>query len=233
MKIAIVEDVRADSDLLESLLEQYAQRENIKVNIKVYPSGEEFMAEWPTSPDMVFLDIQMAGVNGIDVAKKIRKTNEHTVIIFITNNPQYSLSGYSVDALDYLIKPPTSDMLEQLIPHAIRRLGMMDRSRLAIRNMDGLHMINLCDVNYIELKNRRVNIHTQTNNVSSMGSLNSLEEQLPRTFFRCHSAFIVNLSAVECLKGQDVIVAGTAIPISKHRRKEFVNALTDCMGDAL
>jgi DNA-binding LytR/AlgR family response regulator len=233
MRIAIVEDDRADSELLEKELKHYFLRENIKVETMVYASGEDILDEWPFDLDMLFLDIQMGGLNGIEVAERIRQTNEHVVIIFVTNNPQYSLKGYSVDALDYLIKPSTQEMLDLLLPRAIRRLGDAGRNGLTIRNNDGLYVINPGDIHYFELENRRLFVHTKTDVISCMGTLQSMEEQLPRTFFRCHSAFIINLQVVECLKEQDVIVAGKRIPISKHRRKDFIRALTEYMGDQL
>jgi DNA-binding LytR/AlgR family response regulator len=233
MRIAIVEDVQAESELLEGLLKQYFLRENIKVEISIYNSGEDFLAGWPMEVDLAFLDIQMGGWNGIQVAAKIRETNERVIIIFITNNPQYSLAGYSVEALDYLIKPVTPELLDRLLPKAIRKLGDSERTRLTIHNCEGYFVINLGDVNYIELENRRMMIHTKTDVVSCQGTMQSMEEQLPKTFFRCHSAFLINLLAVECLKGQDVIIGGKLIPISKHRRSEFIRSLTECIGDTL
>jgi DNA-binding LytR/AlgR family response regulator len=233
MKIAIVEDDQEDSELLEKLLKQYLLGENMKVDITVYRSGEDLLVETPLELDLLFLDIQMDGLNGIQVAAKVRQTNEHIVIIFVTNNPQYALAGYSVDALDYLIKPPTKELIERLMPRAVRRLGEADRACLTIHNYDGLFVVNLSDINYIELENRRTIVHTKTASISCIGTLQSMEEQLPGMFFRCHSAFLVNLMAVECLKGQDVVVAGKQIPISKHRRREFIRALTECIGDAL
>lgn len=233
MKIAIVEDLQADSQLLENLLKQYFLFHNIKVEITTYTSGEDILGEWPLELDIVFLDIQMGKLNGLDVAAKIRESNEHVVIIFVTNNPQYSLAGYSVDALDYLIKPATPELIDRLLPRALRRLGDTGRARLTIHNNEGFFVVNLVDLNYIELENRRVVVHTKTGSISCMGTMQSMEDQLPKTFFRCHSAFLVNLHAVESLKDQDVQIAGKLIPISKHRRKEFVRALTECIGDTL
>lgn len=233
MKVAIVEDNEADSDLLEDLLRQYFLRENIKAEVTTYFSGSDFLAEWPLELDMVFLDIQMPGLDGIEVAKRVHETGEHTVIIFVTNNPQYAIQGYSVEALDYLLKPPTQAGIDRLLPRAIRRLVNDGRGRLTLRNNDGLFVIDLCDVDYIELKRRRLHVHSRNGVITCIGSLQDMEKRLPGTFFRCHSAFIVNLLAVEQLKEQDVVVKGTLIPISRHRRKEFLQALTSCIGDAL
>lgn len=233
MKIAIIEDNKSDSKVLENLLVQYFLSEKIKVDIKTYTSGEDIFVEWPMELDIIFLDIQMERLNGIEIAAKIRETNERVVIIFITNNPQYSLAGYSVDALDYLIKPVSHELLERVLPRALRRLGNSEHACLTIHNNDGYFVINTMDINYIELENRRVIIHTRNRSITCLKTLQSMEEQLPETFFRCHSAFLINLHAVESVKEQYAIVAGKMIPISKHRRKEFISALTNCIGDKI
>lgn len=233
MKIAIIEDDCADGELLESLLRQHFLRENTKAEISLFSSGDDFLAEWPQELDILFLDIQMPGKNGIQIAEKVRETDERVLIIFVTNSAQYSLAGYSVEALDYLLKPATPELLDRLLTRAVRRLGSSERSYLTIHNSDGLFVVNLSDVNFIELQNRRLIVHTSSEQISCMGTLQSMEEQLPSTFFRCHTAFIINLNAVERLKGPDVIVAGAVIPISKHRRKDFIRALTDCIGETL
>lgn len=89
------------------------------------------------------------------------------------------------------------------------------------------------DIDYIEMENRRMIIHAKTGLIISLKTLQYMEEKSPKTFFRCHSAFLVNLLAVESLKGQYAIVAGKMIPISKHRRREFIGALTECIADKL
>jgi DNA-binding LytR/AlgR family response regulator len=171
MKIGIVEGVQADSALLEELLKQYFLCENIKADIDVYNSGDDFLAGWPLELDIVFLDIQIGGLNGIQVAAKIRESNVRVIIIFITNNPQYSLTGYSVEALDYLLKPITPELLEHLLPKVIRKLGYSDRVRLTIHNSDGYFVINLRDVNNIELENHKMVIHTKTDSISCQGTI--------------------------------------------------------------
>jgi DNA-binding LytR/AlgR family response regulator len=233
MRIAIVEDSLPDETLLEDLLKQYFLREKIKADITSYTSGEDFFVDWPLELDMVFLDIQMGTMNGIQVAEKIRETNDKVILVFLTNNPQYSLAGYSVEALDYLIKPVTPELLERLLSRVIRRLGGADHTRITIHNADGYFVINLADIQFFELENRRMIIHTRTGDISCQATIQSMEEQLPATFFRCHSAFLINLLAVESLKGQDAVVGGKLIPISKHRRREFIRALTETIGDTL
>lgn len=233
MKIAIVEDYSPDVRSLEGLLRAYCLREKIDLNLSIYSSGEDFLEDWPLEFDVVFLDIQMERLNGIDVASKIRETNERVVIVFVTNDPQHSLEGYSVDALDYLLKPATSELVEIVLKKAIRRLGNTERKCITIHNNEGYFVVNPMDITYIELEHRKLIIHTLSGEISSLKSMQYMEEQLPEVFFRCHSAFLINLHAVESVKGSTAVVAGQLIPISKHRRKEFLSALTVLIGEKI
>ena len=233
MNLAIVEDNRLDAEILESLIREYFLQENSKVDIQTFSSAEDFFASWPMDLDILFLDIQMDKMNGIDAAKKIRETDERVVLIFVTNNTQYSLAGYAVEALDYIVKPMSIDLLQRILTRAIRRLGYSDRNYLTIHNKDGIFIVNPVDIQYIEFEQRKVIIHTANGPITYLQTLKFMEEQLPDTFFRCHSAFLVNLSAVQSVQGANVIVAGETIPISKHRRKEFIRALTSYIGDKL
>jgi DNA-binding LytR/AlgR family response regulator len=230
MKIAIVEDSSIDSQCLEEQLRKHFLHSNVKLEVFSYSSGEDVLADWPLDFDLVFLDIQMGGMNGIEVARKIRETNDRTGIIFVTNNPQHALMGYSVDALDYLIKPVSAEMLDHVLARAFRRLSRSEQSFLTIHNNEGYFVLHLTDIEYIEVKNRKLFIETKKGQVACTKTLQCLEEHLPKTFFRCHSAFLINLYAVESLQGQYCLIAGKKIPISKHRRKELISSLTDLIG---
>lgn len=233
MKIAIVEDNAADRNILEELLQRFSVRENICMDIEVYTSGEDVLVEWPADFDVVFLDIHMDKLNGIEVAAKFRETNERVIIIFITNSAQHSLMGYSVDALDYLIKPVTKELLDRAMVKALRRMDSTEQKCITIRNNDGFFVIHPKDIHYIELQNRKTVIHTKTGEVACLKTIQYMEEQLPNTFFRCHSAFLINLNSVESVKGPCAMVAGNMIPISKHRRREFLSLLTAFVGEKL
>jgi DNA-binding LytR/AlgR family response regulator len=233
IKIGIVEDNNTDRDLLNGLLTQSFNRAAIPLDVRCFPNGEDFLLEGPTDLDMVFLDIQMGEQSGIDVARKIRETNERVVLVFVTNNPQYSLEGYAVEALDYLIKPVTPEILERVLKKALQRLQNTDRTCMTIRNHDGFFIVNYSDIYYIEFTNRKLEVQTKTGRISCLGTMQAMEETLPDSFFRCHSGFLVNLLAVERLNGQDAVVGGRLIPISKHRRKEFIHSLTKYIGEKL
>ncbi len=233
MKIAIVEDNNLESNYLQDLITEYFLKNNISLEAISYISAEDFFASWPMELDILFLDILMEEMNGIEIAINIRQKNEYVMIIFTTSNPQFSLAGYAVDALDYLIKPVSKELLFRTLDKAIHRLGVSRHNYFTINNNDGYFVINTMEIHYIELLNRKLIIHTKSGPVVCLRTLQYMEEQLPDTFFRCHNAFLVNLHAVESVKGPDIVVAGNTIPISKHRRKDFIRALTNFVGEKL
>lgn len=232
MKLAIVEDNNLESNYLHDLISEYCLN-NHSYDVTTFINAEDFFASWPMELDILFLDIMLDEMNGIELATKIRQTNERVIIIFTTSNPQFSLSGYAVDALDYLIKPVAKELLFRTLDKAIHRLGDFRHNYFTINNNDGYFVINTMEIYYIELLNRKLIIHTKSGPIACLRSLQYMEEQLPDTFFRCHSAFLVNLHAVESVQGPDIVVAGNTIPISKHRRKDFIRALTEFVGDKL
>lgn len=233
MKLAIVEDNPQENSYLKELVKEYCTNNKIDPEITTYPSAEDFFATWPMELDVLFLDIMLEEMNGIQIAERIRQSNERVIIIFTTSNPQFSLAGYAVDALDYIIKPVSKEILFRSLDKAIHRLRASYHDFFTINNNDGYFVINTMDIYYIEMLNRKLIIHTKSGPINCLRSLQYMEEQLPDTFFRCHSAFLVNLHAVESVQGSDIVVAGNTIPISKHRRKDFIRALTDFVGDKL
>ena len=233
MKLAIVEDNPQERSFLKDMVVEYCTVSNIDPEIETFPSAEDFFATWPMELDIIFLDIMLEEMDGIEIAAKIRQTNERVIIIFTTSNPQFSLQGYAVEALDYLIKPVSKEILFRSLDKALHRLRTSFQNFFTINNNDGYFVINTSDINYIEVLNRKLTIHTKSGPVGCLRSLQYMEEKLPDTFFRCHNAFLVNLNAVESVQGSDIIVAGSTIPISKHRRKDFIRALTEFVGDKL
>ncbi|HSM24200.1 MAG TPA: LytTR family DNA-binding domain-containing protein, partial [Anaerolineaceae bacterium] len=197
MKLAIVEDNKNERNFLKELVNDYCLTNKIDCGIETFTSAEDFFASWPMKLDILFLDIMLDEMNGIELATNIRQTNERVIIIFTTSNPQFSLSGYAVDALDYLIKPVSKEILHRALDKATLRLGNSFHDYFTINNNDGYFVINTMDIYYIELLNRKLIIHTKSGPVTCLRSLQYMEEQLPDTFFRCHSAFLVNLHAVE------------------------------------
>lgn len=103
--IAIVEDVKAEADLLQGCLEQYRQDNHIVFQLHFFPDADTFLQTDTHTFDIVFMDVDMPGHNGIEASRVLRETNKTIVLLFVTNLAQYAIAGYEVDALDYILKP--------------------------------------------------------------------------------------------------------------------------------
>lgn len=103
--IAIVEDEKEFSIQLVDYLKQYEKENDVEFKVSVFYDGESILKDYTSDYDAIFLDIQMPGINGMEVAERIREMDEDVVLMFITNMAQYAISGYSVGALDFVMKP--------------------------------------------------------------------------------------------------------------------------------
>ena len=104
MKVAIVDDLKTELEMLRGYLMDFAVAESKEFDISTYESGDRFLEDFSGQFDLILMDIDMPGLNGIDTARAIRKVDESVVLMFVTAMPQYALTGYEVDAIDYVIK---------------------------------------------------------------------------------------------------------------------------------
>lgn len=189
-----------------------------------YAAGERF--------DLLLLDIQLPGMDGMSAAARVREFDADVLIVFITSMAQYAVQGYKVDALDFLVKPVTHEVLDACLARALRRLRKREPASLSVRSGGSLRIVPVSSILYAESREHRTLLRTREEEIPCAGSLGSLEEALiPHGFFRCHAAFVVSIAQVERLEGGDVLVGGQRVPLSKHRRRQFLAALAAFWGD--
>ena len=189
-----------------------------------YAAGERF--------DLLLLDIQMPGMDGMSAAARVREFDADVLIVFITSMAQYAVQGYKVDALDFLVKPVTREVLDACLARALRRLRKREPASLSVRSGGSLRIVPVSSILYAESREHRTLLRTREEEIPCAGSLGSLEEALiPHGFFRCHAAFVVSFAQVERLDSGEVLVGGQRVPLSKHRRRQFLAALAAFWGD--
>ena len=128
MNIAIVDDIAAERALLRSRLERQLSRRNIQANLLEYETGEAFLSSCAKLQFAVlFLDIYMNGVNGIETAKQFRSMDARCLLIFTTTSTDHALEGFRVRAMHYLVKPYTEEMISDLIDEILARLPSTER----------------------------------------------------------------------------------------------------------
>lgn len=233
LHIAVVDDEEREREQLKQYVERYFAGCGREASVSLYSDGAELIRKSPRDLDILFLDIQMEEVDGIRAARQIRGYDENVLIIFITNMVQYAIEGYSVDALDFVLKPVDEAAVARELDKAMKRLDAKASPVISLRNSHGVSVVDTGEICYIETYDRKLLVHTTRETVVCSETLQAIKQQLPDWFFRCHSAYLVNLRRVERIAGGDVIVAGERIPLSKHRKKEFMQAMTGYVREML
>ena len=233
IKIAILEDQPDQAKRLLDMLQRYGgEHEDFSYTAVHYDRSIQLLEAYTCDIDLLFLDIQMPDMLGIDVAKKIREIDSMVMIVFITTLTQYAIEGYSVGAFDYVVKPVRYDAFVAKLDRARRMLAHRHScASIEVRTKEGSRRLSADEVLYIEIVNHDVLIHTDTEVYRQWGSLKPYEDQLREAHFvRCNSCYLVNLKYVRGINGDSVIVHRDELPISKPKRKDFLAALAQYKG---
>ncbi|MBP3323388.1 MAG: response regulator transcription factor [Clostridia bacterium] len=226
-KIAICDDDISQVDFLESILTPWLKINNILADIKKYSSAKSFLFDYESEKDfdILLLDIEMPEINGIELAKTVRKENYSLQIIFITGFYDYFSDGFDVSALHYLIKPVDEGKLFPVLDKAINNLKYRQRSVL-INTQDADIKIPLSDIIYIEAENVFINIHTVNGVYRTRTPLTKFYENLDDSFLKVHRSFIVSLSYVKKITKKDLtLISGDIVPISRGMYETVHSAL--------
>ncbi|MCD8326810.1 MAG: LytTR family DNA-binding domain-containing protein [Lachnospiraceae bacterium] len=230
--IAIVEDEQSYVTQFTEYLRRYEQESGNRLNISVFRDGEHILNNYKAVYDIILMDIQMRLMDGMTAAEKIRKQDQDVVIIFITNMTQYAIRGYAVDALDYVLKPVTYFAFSQRLDRAIGRIRKKDQYFLVFSTREGSRKVAASQVYYVESQGHTLVYHTKDGNLSATGTMKDGEESLrSHGFSRCNKGYLVNLEYVEAIRNGAVVVAGEELVISRGRKAEFMEDLTNHIGE--
>lgn len=235
IRIAIVEDEAADQKKLQDMVKKYLTEKNLKAELFLFSDGTEFLDGYPQKLDIAFLDIELKQMDGIRAAHKVREFDDRVQLLFVTNMVQFALEGYAVDAADFIVKPisyrtfaPRMDKILKKLEHTRTRFLLVKQGKETV-------CYRIQDITYVESLNKKTIIHRKEEApIYCTEPLYVLEKKLePEPFFRCHNAFLVNLDYIQSLNADSVTVQENRIPVSKHRKKDFMNALANYRGRML
>lgn len=236
MKIAIVEDQKVEQERLTSYIQSYCQEHGLSVDITCFNDGIGITSDYQKMFDVIYLDVEMEIMDGMTTAKKIRQVDRDVLIVFVTNHSQVAIQGYSVEAIDFLLKPLSHFVFEEHFKKILRKLPSPEEEEayLYIKNKASTFKIAQKDIFYIESEGHHLHIHTKEETITTSNSLKNMESLLDKkNFFRSNSGYIVNLTYVERIEGSISYVNGVPLQISRPRKKEFMTALTNYVGDTL
>ena len=231
IRIAIVEDEPALREQLAAYIERYRRQYGGEFSVQSFADGDEIVSDSRAAYDIIFLDIQMKRMDGMAAAERIRAMDREVLLIFITNMAQFAIKGYAVDAMDYVLKPVPYFAFSQELQKAVARLQKRARRYLAVPTDNGLRRLDTAEIEYLESDGHRVRIVLAGEEFYVAGTLREYEEKLAdHGFARCNSWYLVNLARVLGVEQNDVQVGAHRLPISRPRKKGFMEALTDYIG---
>lgn len=223
IQIAIVDDEEIQLDTMKSLIAQASAELGLFVELSYFSSGEAFLFELEDHPglDIVFLDIEMDRLTGLEVAQKIRETNQELTLIFATAFAEYAIEGYSVQALDYLLKPIEVEKVKRVFQKHLKRKPQL-KHFVTIESTKGEIMkLFEDDILYIEVNRRECEIHLIEQVVFTRQTLKELSDKLSESFISTHRSYLVNLSHIERLLKTDVeLTNGSVVPLSRRLAKD-------------
>ncbi len=228
--IAIVEDEVEYSAQLQEFLKQYQKEQDVLLKISVFSDGAEILKDYQPLYDVILLDIEMPGVNGMDAAEQIRQTDADVVLMFITNMATYAIRGYEVGALDFVMKPINYYTFSMKFTRAIKRVKQKER-HILIGLSDGVKKFGIHQIYYVEVQNRMLHYYTDEGEYVVRGTMASVEQMLaPYPFVKCNHWYIVNLMHVSEVRKNTAVVKGHELEVSRRNRTAFLKALTEYVG---
>lgn len=227
MRIAIVENEKAESEALKNYLEAYAKKRCAQLYIERFFTGIDFLSNYG-GYDVVFMDIMMPLMDGMVTAEKLRRIDGDCVIIFVTNMAQYAIKGYRVNALDFLVKPVSYAEIEVEMDKIEGILRRRHTDFLWIKEDGVKRRIDYASIYYLEVLNHEICIHAKDGLCRTRGTLREYEEKLSkRQFSRPNNCYIVNMYYIVSVDKDTVrMESGEEISISRPRKKFFMNDFT-------
>lgn len=220
MKIVLCEDEETSRIKMEQVLRQWGNERRETVRLLSYESAEELLfkaEEWADS-DGLILDVELKEMNGMELARNIRRKDEKIPILFVTGYERYVFEGYEVGAVSYLMKPVKPEKLfpalDRLLEQSLRR-----REVLLTNAGDENARIYLMDIFYIESDGHYSVIHTGKEAIVARRGINELREALPEgEFFMPHRSYLVHVPYVRKITRKQVVMEdGRELPIARGK----------------
>ena len=231
LRIAIVEDDGNDAQALKEAVNRAAAEFGEECEIEVFGKPIVFLDNYNIEYDIVFMDIELPGMNGLEAARILRAKDDSVVLIFVTNMAQFALEGYTVDAMDFIVKPVVYNSLRIKMARALKQIICKRGEKFVINCKTGACVVSVSRIKYVEVINHKLMFHTVDGVVMSSGSLSKLETGLAKyDFARCNNCYLVNLDFVTEINENNAHVGGDILTISRSRRRPFLKALADHYG---
>ncbi|MBX8939593.1 LytTR family DNA-binding domain-containing protein [Enterococcus gilvus] len=230
LKVVCCDDEKEMRKALIKIIEPALQLQGLDYQVSEFSSGEELLSSSRQEAiDLLFLDIEMNTLDGIETAKRLRKINQHAVIVFITAFADFVFQGYEVKALNYLLKPYGSEKIIEVLHKALDELETAQPKYFVVEQKAGATKIALKDICYFTSDRRMLTVVTVKDSCTFYGKLSEL--RLPDHFLRIHNRFLVNLNYVDQVESAFLYCNREQLPISrKYRQSLMVSFAKNMLG---
>lgn len=224
VNISIIDDEKEMQYLLTEYINKFSKENEVEFMIRYYDDGLAFLEDRQSS-DIVLMDIEMPHINGMKVAEKMREVDSEVALIFITNSTRYAIKGYSVDAIDYILKPVQYQRFSSVIKKTLRIIGQNLGAEVFIKTTNGVRKIYMASIYYVKVSGHLLKYYTKQGVIETWGALKDVEKQLSdANFIRCNHNSIVNLKYVLQFDKDTIVMEGIEdkLSISETKKKEFI-----------
>ena len=233
LHVAIVEDNDRDAEQLSTYLQRFSKQNSVEINVERFTNGLLFLQSYKGNFDIIFMDIDMPMMGGMDTARTLRKIDPHVLLIFVTALARFALNGYEVDAYDFIVKPLQENFFSAKMHRAMKKLSSEQRVRLLIKSGEKTVRVFADEIMYVDIFNHQLTFHTEQGDFSTRGTMKDVMDNLNTGHFSlCNKSILVNLNHVEMVDGDEVVMAsGVRLPISRPRKTEFMQQIADFYGN--
>ena len=217
-RIAICDDEQNQIEYITSIVTSWSNHKGHSCEIRTFASAEAFLFEYEEDKayDILLLDVEMKNMNGIELAKRIRKDNNRAEIIFITSHFEFVGEGYEVDALHYLIKPISVEKLTQVLTKAAEKLSVEPPSVVISCEGETVKLYE-ADILYVESFLHYIVIHTKDNEYKIKENISVFENKVSDVFYRIHRSYLVSLKYITRISRTSVNIGNTEFPLSRGK----------------
>lgn len=226
LRIGICDDQIDARDALRFQLEKVLHEESEQI-VYEFSTGEgavRWLKKHPGEIDLLFLDVEMNGISGMEAAKQIREFDKEICLVFVTGYSDYVFDGYKVNALDYVVKPAEAEKLLEILKRVRERIFDTHEKSFSFKNAEGTYRLPLSGISYFYSDKRKVNVvcagMAQSLTHTFYGKLDEVEKQLNGLFVRVHQRYLVNPAWVTYIGSESVTVDNQAIPMSRAMKEQ-------------